>query len=504
MNRLQIFLELRRHRLLADKRSLDFARNKAAKWVMAIVATITVIYLMGFAVMFAFMVNSSRSLDSVEMALLIAPFLLTIDFLFRFIAQQTPAQLIRPYLLINIPRYACIESFLITTLCSWSNLTWFFFLVPYALMSVVFTHGIGITVNLLLLYLLMILVNSQWYLLVRTLINDRLIYWLLPLSFYLLVYSPLLAYLVTDHPAVEFTDFYEHVADALLKGSLWPLLAELFLLIVMLAVNRQVQHYYIWKEISHSTSSHHVRLTAFRFLDHYGIIGQYIKLEVKSILRNKNPRKSFIFSTAIVVVMSLAIAFTDVYDGDFMTNFWCVYNYVIFGGTLLQKIMSYEGNYIDCLMIRKENILHMLEAKYIFYSALLLLPFTLMLPPVFSGKWSLLMLISYGLFTAGFQFFVLFQMAVYNHTTLPLNSRLISSNGIENNYIQFIVTLTAFGLPLVLVTMLESIMSNTAAYLVMMAIGLTFIFSRSLWLRNIYNRMMAHKYEIMEGLHSTR
>ena len=140
-------------------------------------------------------------------------------------------------------------------------------------------------------------------------------------------------------------------------------------------------------------------------MEQYGEIGEYLKLEIKSIMRNKNPRKSFISATAIVLVFSLLISFTDVYNGKYQDNFWCIYNFVIYGAMMLVRIMCNEGNYIDALMVHRENILSLFHAKYLFFCLMLFFPFILMLPTVFTGKWSILMLISYGIFTAGFPIF---------------------------------------------------------------------------------------------------
>lgn len=54
-----------------------------------------------------------------------------------------------------------------------------------------------------------------------------------------------------------------------------------------------------------------------------------------------------------------------------------------------------------------------------------------MLPLVIVGKWSILMLVSMASFTAGFQYFVLFQLAVYNKQTVPLNTKFTSKAGME-------------------------------------------------------------------------
>lgn len=80
----------------------------------------------------------------------------------------------------------------------------------------------------------------------------------------------------------------------------------------------------------------------FTALDRFGEIGEYLKIEIKSLMRNKNPRKSFTFAVVIVLILSLLVSFTDIYDSAAMTNFWCFYNYVVFGAMLLIRIMSYE------------------------------------------------------------------------------------------------------------------------------------------------------------------
>ena len=76
----------------------------------------------------------------------------------------------------------------------------------------------------------------------------------------------------------------------------------------------------------------------------------------------------------VVIAFSLLLSFTEVYDGTGMKNFITVYNFAIFGILFLLQIMSYEGNYIDGLMSRKESIYTLLRAKYILYSIGILIP----------------------------------------------------------------------------------------------------------------------------------
>ena len=407
-------------------------------------------------------------------------------------------------MLLPIPKSTCIDTFVGTSLFTWGNAIWFAMLIPYAIMSVLFVEGFWPTVGFLLCFYLLILANSQWYSIVRTLINNSLVYWLVPIVVYAIVALPVLLKGGSEKGFENFFDLYAGIGTKISDGSALPYLGALVLLVVLVAINRRLQMANVMREISKTEQTKLHSVSQFAYFDRFGEVGQYLKLEIKSILRNKNPRKGFVMATAIVLMFSLIIALTDVYDGQFMTNFWCVYNFVIYGSMQLTRVMCNEGNYIDCLMVRRENILKLLRAKYIFNTAILVLPFVLMLPTVFAGKWSILMLVAYAVFTAGFQYFILFQMAVYNKQTVPLNTKFISKSGMENNYYQVVVQMLAFFLPIVLISVLQLFLSDTVAYLIILLIGVVFVVTQPLWMRNIYNRMMQRKYVLMEGFRSSR
>ena len=126
------------------------------------------------------------------------------------------------------------------------------------------------------------------------------------------------------------------------------------------------------------------------------------------------------------------------------------------------------------------------------------------MPTVIMGKWTLWMILSYALFTIGFQYFVIFQMAVYNKTSIPLNTKFTSKNGVENNYLQIVISLSVFIVPITFVEILQSFLSEMVAYGIMAVIGMSFVITNKLWIRNIYTRLMARRYENMEGFRSSR
>jgi hypothetical protein len=74
----------------------------------------------------------------------------------------------------------------------------------------------------------------------------------------------------------------------------------------------------------------------------------------------------------------------------------------------------------------------------------------------------------------------------------------------ENNYYQLLVEMAAFFLPLPLIMLMQAVLGNTVAYLTMLVIGIAFIATSPMWMRNIYTRMMKRKYILLEGFRAWR
>ena len=68
-----------------------------------------------------------------------------------------------------------------------------------------------------------------------------------------------------------------------------------------------------------------------------------------------------------------------------------------------------------------------------------------------------------------------------------------------NSAIQMVVNFGAFGIPLILYSVLNAFLGETAAYSILFAIGLGFTLTSPLWIRNVYKRFMKRRYENMEA-----
>ena len=423
--------------------------------------------------------------------------ILPIDFFLRFIFQQTPAMQAKPYIMLPISKYSVIECFLCSSHVSGFNFLWLGMFIPFSILVLCAGAGFWTTLMVLVVSELLMILNSQIYLFFRTLINRNVLWILAALVLYAIPYIPTIL--------VPKEKTFEHTLDFIEKfNTAWWLLPLVLLLIAgVFMVNRKLQFKYVYEEISKKKEKELKKVSKFTFLERFGIIGEYLKLELKSNLRNKAMKQRCIMSLCLVVVFSALIAYTDIYDNPMMTNFWCLYCFAIYSVTSLIKIMGQEGNYIDLLMTRRESILSLLKAKFWFYVAVLVVPFVIMLPAVFTGKFTLLMLFAYMLLTGGFIHFVIFQLAVYNKQTLPLQQKVTGKGNFENG-MQIVIELVALLGPGIIVGVGYLLVGMTYTYLFMCALGLAFILTYPLWLRNVYNRMMQRRYDNLEGFHSTR
>ncbi len=494
MNRFKLYRMLRRNNKLAFRRSPTFEQSMAAKVLMVLGGGFFVFYLL----LYGFIIGTTVQRGEYATVMGFMPFLLTIDFFIRFMVQQTPDMLVKPYLLLPVSKFAVIENFLISSVNSVYNWLWMAFFLPYSVLALSSGCSFSGVLATLLACQLLVMLNSQIYLLIRTLIARSLLWWLLAVVIYALPFLPW----IVKWSAKGFDQMFYLYVDA--GSSVLSLPVIVATLAAMLWLNRQLQFRFVYEEIARDSDSGTVKtVSQLNFLEHFGQTGEYLKLEIKSVMRNKTMRSRFWMSLALIAVFSALIAYTPIYDGVMMTHFWCFYCFALYGVTSLTKVMGPEGNYIDLLLTHRENILSLLHAKYIFHCLVLLVPLVVMLPAVIEGKFSVLMMAAYMLLTSGLLYFIMFQLAVYNKQTLLLEQKITGKGNFENG-IQLAIEMAAFVVPIAIVAVLQLTFSEETAFIIQVLIGLAFTLSYPFWMRNIYRRMMVRRYENLEGFHASR
>lgn len=494
---MNLFLELRRHGQLADRRNPMYEKSRFAKFWIYLMVAFWAGYLIFFGTMFAsaFDGGAQEPYHVLNAGLL---FVLALDFLIRMPFQKTPTQEMKPYMLLPIKRSRLIDILLVRSGLDTYNLFWFFFFVPFAILTIARFYGVTGVLSYIFGIWLLMLMNNYWFLLCRTLTGEHFLWWILPLS----VYGAIAAGMFIPEQSPVF-DFCTTVGEGLIQTDLLTYIGILAITALLYLANRMVIARMVYNEVNkvEDTTVQVKHVSEYRFLDRYGQVGEYMKLELKLLLRNKICRRALYVAGSVVVMFSAIIAFTDIYQGG-MRDFWVMYNYTLFGLLFLSTIMGYEGNYMDGLMSRKESIYALLQAKYAIYSIGMIVPLLLMLPAVIMEKISLLMCLSWFFFVVGFVYFCMFQMAVYNNKTTDLNNKMTQRNvgtGMQN-----LISFAAFGMPLIMLYTLRAIFNETITAWIFTGMGLIFIITSRLWLKNVYQRFMQRRYTNMEGFRDSR
>lgn len=426
-------------------------------------------------------------------------YLLAVDFLVRFLGQPATSQEIKPYLLLPIPKNRLIATFLLQSGLGVGNLFWFFAIVPFAFLSIIRFYGFGGMALYLIGCWLLFVMNNYWYKLCKMLLGERTRWLLLPL----LVYGAIgVLEFVPD--GLMVSRFTMNLGEGFILGNPLNFLAVIIAILLLFTINVLLQKKLIYEEIAKVNKATVIkRANNYTFLEKYGEIGEYLKLEIKLISRNKTAKNQFRMGFIIMMAFSMLSAFTDAYDGTYMKSFICIYNFAILGIMTLGQVLSFEGNYLDGLMSRKESIYSILRAKYYTSLIILLIPFCFLLFPVFKEKMTLLMVVSQLFFTAGCIFAMLMHTAIFNKHTIPLNSNVMRSNK-SGNMVQGLITAGAFMIPLLLLNISFAIVGETATYIIFLVIGAAFVATHKWWIKSIYHRFMQRRYTNMEGFRSTR
>jgi hypothetical protein len=87
---------------------------------------------------------------------------------------------------------------------------------------------------------------------------------------------------------------------------------------------------------------------------------------------------------------------------------------------------------------------------------------------------------------------------------MPLNTKFIGKGSMENNWMQIVIQLFVFFVPIFFIRLIHLFFSDVVVYSILSAIGLAFIITNEFWIGNIYRRMMLRRYTNMEGLRASR
>ncbi|EPT34237.1 DUF5687 family protein [Phocaeicola abscessus] len=493
-----LFSIIRNNKKLATKRNPAFDTNRFAKFLIYFMVAYWAAFLLFMGVILpAAFEEISPAMEPYHLLNQGLIYILLADFVLRFTLQPPMSSELKPYLLLPVKKNKLINIFLLQNGLSGYNFFWFFFFIPFAFLTIVKFYGFGGLCLYSIGIWLLIVMNSYWHALCKMLYNEHQVLIVVPILFYACCGW---AEFWLPHRVSTFT---MNLGEGFMQGNVSCFLLIILVILFLFWLNGTLQLHFLFDELAKVRDTKLNHVSEYKFLDRYGLVGEYMRLELKLYMRNKTAKKQFISAFIVMLLFSCAMAFSDIYDGAAWSSYISIYTFCVLGIMTLGQVMCFEGNYIDGLMSRKESIYTLLRAKYYINCLFVLIPFFVMLAPVVRHKMNLLAPISYSFFTVGFIFALLLQLAVYNTRTMPLNATIMQSNK-TNTSIQMIITLLAFTLPFVFDMIFTQIAGRNTTSIIECAIGILFVITHRFWLKNIYKRLMKRKYQNMEGFRATR
>lgn len=495
-----LLTEIRRNQKLAAKRNPMYDRNRFAKFLIYLFTAFWAAYLVliGVSLSFAFEedIPGMEPYDALDSVLIL---FLLIDFLIRFLF-PTPAQEIKPYLLLPVSRQRLINTLLVQVGLKLYNLFWLFLFVPFAALTAARYFGVaGVTGYAVGIWLLMT-ANAYWSILVRALARQHTLWLLLPAAVY-----GLMALLEFVPSQGMVSQFFMWLGEAFLRWNLLAHAGVLAVIVLLLLVNCRVQTACIYSELGRKEDSRVRHFSRYGYLERFGMTGEYMRLELRMIFRNKTPRKNFQMM-CIVLVLFAAMLFGITQESTqsvYSIQLYSIYCFTGFAVSILTRIMAYEGNYLDGLMVRRESLLSLFRSKYYFHCLLLVFPLVLLLPSIIWSGLPAGLVVSQLFLTAGIILPLIMQLAWINRKTAPLDASIMGK-GQWNSPYQMVIVFFAFFFPILFSNLLFLVLSENMAYLVCTLLGMAGIAAQPLWMRYLYRQVIRKKYDILTNLRDTR
>lgn len=423
-------------------------------------------------------------------------YLFLFDFTVKYVFKQNQSMQIMPYLTLPISRNRLFNFLLVKEFSNIWNLYLPILIIPFALKSIIPYYSFG-TAILYILFLYLICVNNS--LLVNVFNN------LLKRNSWFFFVPIIIIAAITGIPFISSIDWGVYtvkLGEYLLQNNIIVWFTQVIVLVSLWLINLRLMKYGLYRELEGKKTEKAIAFSRFSFLDRLGEIGEFINLELKMIIRSKRLRQQLL-SVAFMFVYYFLMIYSDrsVFHSFFMLSFFTMFVIGSLGLILSQYMFTTESSFFDGLMSRNHSLLNMIKGKYILYSSYALLVTCFLMIPVFQGKLDFLLTISILFYTTGFLFFLMFQNAVYNKSYFDLfDGGMFNWKGTSGNML--VVTMLGMFIPIILVSIIKAVFSQTIACYFMLITGLLFTLTANYWIKWTYSRFLKRRYKNMEGFRS--
>jgi len=488
--------ELRQHQWKAFRRNPMFERNLAVRIFMYFMFGLLALEFLSFGFLLNSLLLKAGSYDrAIDTFNSILPFIFVVDFIIKFFFKTNESMQIAPYLSLPVKRNKLFDFLLRKEFTSFWNFYLLFLVIPFSFMAVTPYFGFFAAVLYILLFFLLCIVNSLVVSIINNFISKSA--W-----FYILagvrVVMPFFLIFVCK---IDLGNYIAQLGDKFLSYNLLIYGAFILIFAALWIINRLQMRDRLYFELQGDKANKISSFSSLSFLDRFGVIGDFINLELRMIIRSPRLKQQVVFAGCLIIGLFFFMLYApnnNLSNNPFVFFLYGIMAIGLMGIIMGQFLFTSESSFFDGLAARKQSLFDLLKSKYILYCSYSLLVTLLLLIPAFQGKISGFLLVSLLFYVTGPIYFIIFQNAVYNKTYLDLFDKgMWNWKGQSGNML--VITMITMFVPVIIMLLLNAFFGATVTYSFMLITGLTFTLTSNRWLSWIYNRFLKRKYNNMEG-----
>lgn len=385
--------------------------------VIQVFLAIIVVVLAGYTIAFGFALENiiTQTLGQPNPVVFLNGFLLYYfigGFVTRYLLQSLPVLDAQPYLHLPIPR-KMIGNFLIgKSLIHIINISVFFIFTPFAFGAVEGKYGTGPAWSWLISIWLISMINHFLIVVVKTMRIEN--------GWKLYLFVLLVAFIAcADHFGwLKITELSEQLFVMSLNGYTFAgcLLGIVFLFYVF------VHKLFISKLYADEflSTTKQIQQSELTFLQQFGMLGSWIALELKLILRNKRSRELFLMHIVFVLLPLGFYSFAKHQDSYGSFLLFALISSGFFTMNYGQFLFSWQGSHFDFTLSRPVSLRQVVESKYWLLTTTTVAWFLMSIPYILMGWHFLLIHLVASLYNIGVNTFVVMNMSMWGAKKINL------------------------------------------------------------------------------------
>ncbi|NJN41469.1 MAG: hypothetical protein HC811_03725 [Flammeovirgaceae bacterium] len=397
-------------------RSVSFEKEMATTVFLGLITIMAVVYALLLGLALEKILEKSLGVsDSVSFLNGLLLYYFTSEFLIRYFMQNLPVLEVQPYLHLPIRKSAIVHFLLGKSLVHILNVFVFLLFLPFALSVVVRDYGIVNALSWILSIWLFSLSVHFIMILFKKKLDDTL--W--GLATIVLVFG-LFA-------AADYFGWFKlsEVSAALFNLTVTWSLFPVVLFLVLAGLYYGLYSYFLSsfypEDLSVSKEKSFVHSSDLTILKRFGIMGGWINVELKLILRNKRTRTILVLG-ALLLLYGLIFYPEETYT-ETMPGFLVFVGIFITGIFMInygQFLFSWQGGHYDFTLTQPVSMRQYVESKYWLISSVTIACFLLSIPYVYFGWRFLFLHLACTLFNIGINSFIIMNMAMWDPKKVDL------------------------------------------------------------------------------------